>query len=139
MKQKSDFSDCKGEVEGASLCFSPCPWCSPTLSKRVHAPCRKKQRAGVLGSPLVSVINPFLSRYLPSTPWSRASRVAPAVKDPPASAGGTRAVGSIPGSGRPPGGGHGSPLNSLPIYVGKAARFLNITRFLCFCVVIERK
>ena len=33
----------------------------------------------------------------------------------------------------------GVTINSLPIYVGKAARFLNITRFLCFFVVIERK
>ena len=32
------------------------------------------------------------------------------VKDPPASAGGIRDVGSIPGSGRSPGGGHGNPL-----------------------------
>ena len=32
------------------------------------------------------------------------------VKNPPANAGDTRDVGSIPGSGRPPGGGHDNPL-----------------------------
>ena len=31
------------------------------------------------------------------------------VKNPPAKTGGTRDVGSIPGSGRPLGGGHGQP------------------------------
>ena len=33
------------------------------------------------------------------------------VKNPPVSAGDTRDVGSIPGSGRSPGGGHGNPLH----------------------------
>ena len=37
----------------------------------------------------------------------RASQVAPVVKNPPANEGG---IGLIPGSGRFPGGGHGSPL-----------------------------
>ena len=32
------------------------------------------------------------------------------VKNSPANAGDVRAVGSVPGSGRPPGGGHGNPL-----------------------------
>ena len=32
------------------------------------------------------------------------------VKNPPANAGDVREVGSIPGSGRSPGGGHGNPL-----------------------------
>ena len=39
-----------------------------------------------------------------------ASPVAQMVKDPPASAGDTRDVGSIPGLGRFPGGGNGNPL-----------------------------
>ena len=34
--------------------------------------------------------------------------MAPVVRNPPASAGGIRDVGSMPGSGRSPGGGHGS-------------------------------
>ena len=34
------------------------------------------------------------------------------VKNPPASAGDIRDVGSIPGSGRSPGGGHGNPLEN---------------------------
>ena len=37
-------------------------------------------------------------------------KVALVVKNPPASAGDARDVGSIPGSGRSPGGGHGNPL-----------------------------
>ena len=39
-----------------------------------------------------------------------ASQVALVVKNPPASAGDVRDAGSIPGSGRSPGGGHGNPL-----------------------------
>ena len=40
----------------------------------------------------------------------RASQVALVVKNPTANAGDTRDMGSIPGSGRSPGGGHGNPL-----------------------------
>ena len=40
----------------------------------------------------------------------RASQVALVVKSPPANAGDVRDVGSIPGSGRSPGGRHGNPL-----------------------------
>ena len=39
--------------------------------------------------------------------------VALVVKNLPANAGGVRVAGSIPGSGRSTGGGHGSPLSSL--------------------------
>ena len=42
--------------------------------------------------------------------WIRASQVALGVKNPPANAGDLRDAGSIPGSERSPGGGHGSPL-----------------------------
>ena len=38
------------------------------------------------------------------------SQVALVVKSPPATAGDPRTLGSVPGSGRSPGGGHGSPL-----------------------------
>ena len=41
---------------------------------------------------------------------SISSQAALVVKDPPASAGDIRDVGSIPGSGRYPGEGHGNPL-----------------------------
>ena len=45
------------------------------------------------------------------TSWKyRASQVVLVVKNPPANAGDIRDVGSITGSGRCPGGGHGSPL-----------------------------
>ena len=54
-------------------------------------------RARVPSSPLVSVINHLLCRYLPSTLPSRASRVALAVN-----AGGGRGAGSIPGVGDDP-------------------------------------
>ena len=42
--------------------------------------------------------------------FCEASQVAPAVRNLPAHAGDLRDVGSIPGLGRPPGGGRGSPL-----------------------------
>ena len=38
------------------------------------------------------------------------SQVALVVKNPPANAGDTRDMDSVPGSGRSPGGGHGNPL-----------------------------
>ena len=44
-------------------------------------------------------------------PWNpRVSQVALVVKKPPANAGDIRDTGSIPGSGRSPGGGHRNPL-----------------------------
>ena len=43
-----------------------------------------------------------------ATLW--ASQVTLVIKDPPTNAGDIRDVGSIPGSGRFPGGGHGNPL-----------------------------
>ena len=43
----------------------------------------------------------------------RASQVALAVKNPPANVGDTRDAGSIPGSGRCPGGGHGTHSSTL--------------------------
>ena len=42
--------------------------------------------------------------------YTWASQVALVVKTPPANTGDLRDVGSIPGSGRSPGGGHGNPL-----------------------------
>ena len=42
--------------------------------------------------------------------WSYCFQVALVVKTPPANAGDTEDVGSIPRSGRSPGGGHGNPL-----------------------------
>ena len=44
------------------------------------------------------------------TKWSHVDQVALAVKNLPANAGDIRDAGSILGSGRSPGGGHGSPL-----------------------------
>ena len=41
---------------------------------------------------------------------SWASQTVPALKNPPDNAGDERDAGSIPGSGRSPGGGHGNPL-----------------------------
>ena len=42
--------------------------------------------------------------------WGYALHVALVVKNPLANAGDVRDMGSIPGSGRSPGGGHGNPL-----------------------------
>ena len=41
---------------------------------------------------------------------SGASQMARVIKNPPANAGDARDTGSVPGSGRSPGGGHGNPL-----------------------------
>ena len=43
----------------------------------------------------------------------RASQVSLVVKNPPANAGGLRDAGSIPGSGRSSGEGHGNPLQGV--------------------------
>ena len=43
---------------------------------------------------------------------NRASQVALVGKNPPASAGDIRDMGSVPGLGRSPGGGHGNPLQN---------------------------
>ena len=53
-----------------------------------------------------------------------ASQVALVVKNPPANAGDTRDTGSIPASGRSPGGGHGNPLqhSCLEIPMDRGAR-----------------
>ena len=45
-----------------------------------------------------------------SSMYVRAFQAVLVVKNPPASAGDVRDVGSIPGSGRSPGGGHGNPF-----------------------------
>ena len=69
------------------------PWWLPTSGGSVAATTAKS-------SPSYN-----LTRSLP-----RASQVVPVVKNPPASAGDIRDVGSFPESGRSPGGGHGNPL-----------------------------
>ena len=51
----------------------------------------------------------FLPGELSNT-HTQASQVVLLVKNPPASEGDRRDVGSMPGSGRSPGGGHGNPL-----------------------------
>ena len=65
---------------------------------------------GILTSPK-SLAFLFNFKFLNLGPVRSLSlQVSLAVKSPPASAGGARDQGSIPGSGRPHGGGHGSPL-----------------------------
>ena len=56
--------------------------------------------------------SPFGRKELDMTEWLilGASQVVLVVKNPPANAGDIRDVGSIPGSGRSPGGEHGNPL-----------------------------
>ena len=57
----------------------------------------------------------FLKLLAHPPAWStRASLVAQMVKNPPANAGDTRDMGSIPGLGRSPGGGHSNPPVFLP-------------------------
>ena len=68
---------------------------------------------GSQGSQLLSCIL-LLSKYLLTAYYmSGASQVALVVKNPPANAGDIRDMGSIPGLGRSPGGGH---ANSLQYY-----------------------
>ena len=76
--------------EGVGHCFHLLESCSAPLSNRV----RGRERCS------------WWSRL--STTW--VSQVTLVVKYPPAYAGGWREVGSIPGLGRSPGGGHGNPL-----------------------------
>ena len=69
----------------------------------------------------------FNSRYFhqilggSASPW--ASQGALVVKNPPANAGDVRDMGSVPGVGRSPGGGHGNPLqySSLENRMDRAA------------------
>ena len=51
-----------------------------------------------------------LKYYICISIFIRASQVAPMVKNLPTNSGDLRDVGSIPGWGRFPGGGHGNPL-----------------------------
>ena len=52
----------------------------------------------------------YLGAFWIAPTYRRDSQVAPVAKNPPASAGDVRDVGSIPGLGRSPGGGRGNPL-----------------------------
>ena len=52
----------------------------------------------------------YLGAFWIAPTYRRASQVAPAAKNPPANAGDVRDMGSIPGLGRSPGGGHGNPF-----------------------------
>ena len=54
----------------------------------------------------------YLNNLMLHTVQFWTSQVAPVVKNPPASEGGLRDLGSFPGSGSSPGGGHGTPLQS---------------------------
>ena len=74
--------------------FSFRPLTCRTLSKAFH---------------LVKYLYIYASVYL-SIYVDGAFQVALVVKNPPASAGDVKDAGSIPGLGRPAGGGHGSPL-----------------------------
>ena len=68
--------------------------------------CLEKNNTAILKEP----INHNLCLDLDSSRSQSASQVALVVKNSPANAGHTRDLGSIPGLGRSPGGGHGNPL-----------------------------
>ena len=57
-----------------------------------------------------SVVHIYIHTYICTYVYAWASQVAQLVKNPPASVGDARGVGSILGSGRSPGGGNGNPL-----------------------------
>ena len=71
-------------------------------SELMKAKCGVSVRNQHLWEPLIQMI------YTHTANW-RASQGALVVKNPPANAGDIRDAGSIPGLGRAPGGGHGSP------------------------------
>ena len=65
---------------------------------------------GHLRESLSLLITPYDAWNRDDPEGSKASQVALVVKNPPANARGVRDEGSISGSGRSPGGGHGIPL-----------------------------
>ena len=73
---------------------------------------RKKERWGVSEDRDVQdqSLEGKASSFFPLPCFPQASQVVLVVKNPPANAGFVRDKGSIPGSGRSPGGGHGNPL-----------------------------
>ena len=56
------------------------------------------------------LLNTFLPFFSPNSMFDWVSQVTVVVKNPPAIAGDVRDTGSLPGSRRSPGGGHGNPL-----------------------------
>ena len=73
-------------------------------------------------------------------PRDRASQVALVVRNPSASAGDMRHVGSIPGSGRPPGGGHDNPLqcSCLENPVDRGAWWATLHRVTKSCTLLKQ-
>ena len=63
-----------------------------------------------LGDPRLATRSPLLLQKEPDTHLSGASHLALMIKNLPSNAGDTRDKGSIPESGRSPGGGRGNPL-----------------------------
>ena len=78
-------------------------------SRKRHSTTDKNKQKNVCCSYVLQVLH-FLCLFATRHARSWASRVALVVKNPPASAGDIRDTGSIPGSGRSLGGGHGNPL-----------------------------
>ena len=82
------------------------PWRWEWLPTLVFLPRKSHGQRSLAG------YSPFGRKELDMTEWLilGASQVVLVVKNPPANAGDIRDVGSIPGSGRSPGGEHGNPL-----------------------------
>ena len=77
-----------------------------------HLPAMRETWVQSLGweDPLEKDVTTHSSILAWRIPWIEASQVALVVKNPPANAGDIRDGGSVSGSGRFPGGGHGNPL-----------------------------
>ena len=88
-----------GPVEKTEMQWLSCP---PQCPEPSNAPI--KPQAGL------SPLRDFLSSCIPYLPVSLCVSVALMVKNPSANAGDVRDTGSIPGSGRSSGRGHGNPL-----------------------------
>ena len=65
-----------------------------------------------------------------------ASQVALVVKNPPANSGGIRDEGSVPGSGRSPGGEHGNPLQYSCLEKCMVCVYCNTTRIFEFAALL---
>ena len=92
---------CKLLRAGGSISFSSA---HPGPTPQGLKGCWTRSQRGDLWPPLLSPCPPGPLRV------TGASQVALVVKNPPANAGDTKRLGSIPGSGRSPGGGHGNPF-----------------------------
>ena len=98
------------EGQSSGCCFCP----EKCLQSSEHVPrdgaCMRVSRIGFSPQLITALRHRLISNSLMGSALLGASQVVLVVKNPPASAGGVTHVGSIPGSGRSPGGGQPTPV-----------------------------